>query len=57
VRGPNEASRLLLALRRSLSAERNGDPERDTVEEPGDGLTVEEGVDEPATTVEEHDNE
>jgi histidinol-phosphate aminotransferase len=32
VRGPNEASRLLLALRRSLSAERNGDPAT-TVEE------------------------
>jgi histidinol-phosphate aminotransferase len=35
VRGPNEASRLLLALRRSLSAERNGDPAT-TVEEHGD---------------------
>src|SRR5204862_2538932 len=41
VRGPNETSRLLLALRRSL--------ERETVEEPGDGLTVEEGVNDPAT--------
>jgi histidinol-phosphate/aromatic aminotransferase/cobyric acid decarboxylase-like protein len=26
VRGPNEASRLLLALRRSLAHERNGEP-------------------------------
>jgi histidinol-phosphate aminotransferase len=55
VRGPNETSRLLLALRRSLSAERNGDP--DPVEEPGDGMTVEEGVNDPATTVEEDDDE
>jgi histidinol-phosphate aminotransferase len=34
VRGPNETSRLLLALRRSLSAERNGDPQ--PVEEDSD---------------------
>jgi histidinol-phosphate aminotransferase len=51
VRGPNETSRLLLALRRSLSAERNGDPGED------DDMTVEEGVNEPATTVEEDDDE
>jgi histidinol-phosphate aminotransferase len=51
VRGPNETSRLLLALRRSLAAERNGDP--DQVEEPGDGLTTEEGVNEPGTQTEE----
>jgi histidinol-phosphate/aromatic aminotransferase/cobyric acid decarboxylase-like protein len=50
VRGPNETSRLLLALRRSLSAERNGDPGEDD-------LTVEEGVNDPATTVEEDDDE
>jgi histidinol-phosphate/aromatic aminotransferase/cobyric acid decarboxylase-like protein len=29
VRGPNEASRLLLALRRSLVEERNGEPEEE----------------------------
>jgi histidinol-phosphate aminotransferase len=51
VRGPNETSRLLLALRRSLSAERGGNPEE--VEEPGDGLTTEEGVNEPGTRTEE----
>jgi histidinol-phosphate aminotransferase len=51
IRGPNETSRLLLALRRSLSAE------REQVEEPGDGLTVEEGVNDPATEVEEDDDE
>jgi histidinol-phosphate aminotransferase len=49
VRGPNETSRLLLALRRSLSAE--------TVEEQGDGATVEEGVNDPATEVEENDDD
>jgi histidinol-phosphate aminotransferase len=54
VRGASETSRLLLALRRSLAAERNGDPE--PVEEPGDGLTVEEGVNEPSTTVTEEDD-
>lgn len=42
VRGPNETSRLLLALQRSLTAERNGDPD-------DDGLTVEEGVNDPNT--------
>ena len=52
VRGENETSRLLLALRRSLSAEH---PE--PVEEPGDGLTVEEGVNDPATEVQEDDDE
>jgi histidinol-phosphate aminotransferase len=55
VRGASETSRLLLALRRSLTAERNGDPE--PVEAPGDGLTVEEGVDDPATTVTEEDDD
>jgi histidinol-phosphate aminotransferase len=55
VRGPNETSRLLLALRRSLSAERNGDPE--PVDEPGEGMTVEEGVNEPGTRTEEDGNE
>src|SRR3954452_4664237 len=55
VRGASETSRLLLALRRSLMAERNGDPE--PVEEPGDGLTVEEGVNDPATTVTEEDDD
>jgi histidinol-phosphate aminotransferase len=43
VRGPNETSRLLLALRRSL----------ERVEEQGDGATVEEGVNDPASDVEE----
>jgi histidinol-phosphate aminotransferase len=47
VRGPNETSRLLLALRRSL----------ERVEEQGDGLTVEEGVNDPATEVEEEDDD
>jgi len=51
VRGPNESSRLLLGLRRALAAERNGDPE--PVEEPGDGMTVEEGVNDPGTRTEE----
>ena len=55
VRGPNETSRLLLALRRSLAAERNGNPE--PVEEPGEGMTVEEGVNEPGTRTEEDDDE
>jgi len=45
VRGPNETSRLLLAVRRSLSGE--------TVEEQGDGATVEEGVNDPGTQTEE----
>ena len=53
VRGPNEASRLLLGLRRALAGERNGEPQ--PVEEPGDGLTVEEGVNEPGTRTEEDD--
>ena len=47
VRGPNETSRLLLALRRSL----------EHVEEQGDGPTVEEGVNDPATEVEEDDSD
>ena len=47
VRGPNETSRLLLALRRSL----------EHVEEQGDGATVEEGVNDPATEVEEDDSD
>jgi histidinol-phosphate aminotransferase len=47
VRGPNETSRLLLALRRSL----------ERVEEQGDGATVEEGVNDPATEVEEGDDD
>jgi histidinol-phosphate aminotransferase len=34
VRGPNETSRLLLALRRSLAAERNGDPNTEEREGP-----------------------
>jgi histidinol-phosphate aminotransferase len=51
VRGPNESSRLLLGLRRALAAERNGDPE--PVEELGDGMTVEEGVNDPGTRTEE----
>jgi hypothetical protein len=55
VRGPTETSRLLLALRRSLSAERNGDP--DPVEKPGDGVTVEEGVNDPGTRTEEDSDE
>src|SRR3954451_19002378 len=44
VRGPNEASRLLLALRRSLAAE-HPEPEP----EPSEDLTTEEGVNEPNT--------
>jgi len=55
VRAASETTRLLLALRRSLSTERNGDPE--PVDEPGDGLTVEEGVNDPATTVTEGDDD
>jgi histidinol-phosphate aminotransferase len=55
VRGPNDTSRLLLALRRSLPAERNGDPA--PVDEPGDGLTTEEGVNEPGTKTEEETDE
>jgi hypothetical protein len=55
VRGPNETSRLLLALRRSLAAETERDPE--PVEEPGDGLTTEEGVNEPGTKIMEEDDE
>ena len=47
VRGPNETSRLLLALRRSL----------ERVEEQGDGATVEEGVNDPATEVEEGEDD
>src|SRR3954451_7193444 len=43
VRGPNETSRLLLALRRSLSAERNGDPDE------SDDLVPDEGVNDPNT--------
>jgi histidinol-phosphate aminotransferase len=53
VRGPNETSRLLLALRRSLSAETEHPP----VEEPGDGATVEEGVNDPGTRTEEGDDD
>jgi histidinol-phosphate aminotransferase len=53
VRGPNETSRLLLALRRSLSAEAEPPP----VEEPGDGATVEEGVNDPSTRTEESDED
>jgi histidinol-phosphate aminotransferase len=49
VRGPNETSRLLLAVRRSLSAE--------TVEEQGDGATVEEGVNDPGTRTEEGEDD
>src|SRR3954453_17120021 len=44
VRGPNETSRLLLALRRSLAAE-HPEPEG----EPSEDLTTEEGVNEPNT--------
>ena len=55
IRGPSETSRLLLALRRSLSAERNGDP--DPVEKPGDGVTVAEGVNDPGTRTEEDGDE
>jgi histidinol-phosphate aminotransferase len=47
VRGPNETSRLLLALRRTL----------ERVEEQGDGVTVEEGVNDPATEVEEGEDD
>ena len=56
VRGHNEASRLLLGLRRALAAERNGDPDHPPVDEPGDGLTVEEGVNEPGTQTESEDD-
>jgi histidinol-phosphate aminotransferase len=52
VRGAHDTDRLLLALGRALgSSER--DPEAEPADEPGDGLTVEEGVNEPATTVTE----
>lgn len=51
IRGENEHSRLMLALRRSLSAERNGDPAE------GDDMTVEEGVNDPATTIQEDDDD
>lgn len=44
VRGPNETSRLMLALRRSLSAE-----SPPPAEEQGDGATVEEGVNDENT--------
>jgi histidinol-phosphate aminotransferase len=53
VRGPNETSRLLLALRRSLS----GETEHPPVQEPGDGATVEEGVNDPGTRTEEGDDD
>jgi histidinol-phosphate aminotransferase len=53
VRGPHEADRLLVALERALRAEREPEP----VEEPGDGMTVEEGVNEETTTVTEEPDE
>jgi histidinol-phosphate aminotransferase len=59
VRGPREADRLLLALSRVLLSEDERRPpiEQEPVEEPGDGLTVEEGVNEPATTITEDADE
>lgn len=49
IRGQRETDRFLAALPRVLGIE------REPVEEQGEGMTVEEGVNEPATTIEEDD--
>lgn len=49
IRARHDTDRLLAVLERVLRGE------REPVEEPGEGMTVEEGVNEPATTVEEDD--